>query len=532
MTIREKIRHLSVKKQESILSASLILSITFALSALLGFLRSRILYSQFFSCCTAQLDAYNAAFRLPDLIFKLLVSGALSASFIPVFSNYLHKDRESAFKIASTVINALLVMFLFLSVTIFIFALPFSKIIAPGFTPDQLQLMANLTRILLFAQIFFLLSNFLTGIIQVHQLFFIPALSPIVYNIFIILSIYTLTPSLGIYGVAIGAVTGALFHLLIQYPLAVRLGFRPSTYVDIKHQGVREIVRLMLPRSLSLGLAEIENTITLFFASTLPAGSLSLLNLALQLMYLPSRIFGTTIGQASLPILSKNIARNEIKEFRTTVNRTILQSLFLAIPITALILVERLPIVRIVFGAKHFPWSATLITAQTLAYLTPAIICQAIIQILNRSFYAMHDTKTPLKISFVSLVVNVASSFYFIKFTNLEIIGLAISASLGNLTQCLGLFYYYYKRVDGHDWTAFFTKVAKITVASIVMSSFAWLLIRLFDNTVFDTTRTLPLMILFASTSLFGLLVYLLVAKLLHVEELSDFARLLRIKLL
>jgi putative peptidoglycan lipid II flippase len=377
-----------------------------------------------------------------------------------------------------------------------------------------------------------LVSNFFTGIIQVHQLFFIPALSPIVYNVFIILSIYTLTPVLGIYGVAVGAVTGALFHLLVQFPLATRLGFKPSTYVDIKHPGVREIVRLMIPRSLSLGLAEIESTITLFFASTLAAGSLSLLNLALQLMYLPSRIFGTTIGQASLPILSKNIAKNQITEFRETVNKTILQSLFLAIPITILILVERLPIVRIAFGAKHFPWSATLITAETLAYLTPAIVCQAIIQILNRSFYAMHDTRTPLKVSFFSLLTNISTSYYFIKFTQLGIVGLAISATLGNLVQCLGLFYLYYRRVDGHSWKVFYLKIAKITIASIFMSSITWTLFRLFDNTLLDTSRTIPLLILFSITSIIGLLVYLFVSKLLKIEELEDFSRLLKIKLL
>ena len=179
------LRRLSIKRQGSILSASLTLAVTFGLSAVLGFLRSRFLYARFFTCCTQQLDVYNAAFRIPDLIFKLLVTGALSASFIPVFSSYLHKNEAEAHRIASTVINSLLLFFLAISIFVLIFTHPLSNLIAAGFSPEQLHLMVQLTRILLIAQIFFLLSNFLTAILQVNQIFFIPALSPIVYNIFI-----------------------------------------------------------------------------------------------------------------------------------------------------------------------------------------------------------------------------------------------------------------------------------------------------------------------------------------------------------
>ena len=529
MTLSERIKHAVSKKQESVLSASLILSITFALSAVLGFLRSRFLYSMFFAEFPQQLDAYNAAFRLPDLIFKLLVSGALSASFIPVFSHYLHHDKKIAFRISSTVINALIILFIVLALIIFIFAYPFSKLITPGFTESQLILMASLTRILIIAQIFFLISNFLTGMIQVYQMFLIPALSPIVYNIFIILGILFLAPTFGIYGVTFGVVIGAFFHMLIQIPLARKLGFRYSTTINLKLSGVKEIIRLLIPRSLSLGLAEIESTVTLFFASTLAVGTVSLFNLALQLMYLPSRIFGSTIGQASLPILSKNIAKNEIAEFRATVNKTILQSLFLALPITTLILVLRLPLVRIAFGAKQFPWSATLITAKTLAFLTPAIVSQAISQILSRSFYAMHNTKTPLHVAFVSLIANVGATYYFVNYTDLGIIGLAISVSLGNLVQFLGLFYAYSKRVKDFEWKYISLKFFKIGLASLFMGFAIWFTVKFMDLFVFDTTKTLFLLTLTTISSVIGLIVYLISCKILKIDEYQDFLRLLKI---
>jgi putative peptidoglycan lipid II flippase len=306
------------------------------------------------------------------------------------------------------------------------------------------------------------------------------------------------------------------------------LGVRYAFSIKPKLTGVREVVRLMIPRSLSLGLGEIENTVTLFFASTLAAGSISLLNLALQLMYLPSRIFGTTIGQASLPMLSKNIARNEMDIFRNTVRKTISQSLFIAVPITVLVLVHRLAIIRIAFGAREFPWSATLLTAKTLAYLTPAIVSQAVIQILVRAFYAIHDTKTPFKISFFSLLVNVTSSYVMVNYTNMGILGLAISASLGNLTQCIGLFYSFIRIVDGAGWEKTFLQYFKIILASVILGFTSWGTMRFFDMFVLDTSRTINLMILSSISVVVSLVFYYYSAKLLKITEIDDYRHYLR----
>jgi len=525
MNLAEKIQSFTQKKQHTILSASIVLGVTFGLSAILGFLRSRFLYAVFFKCCVAQLDVYNAAFRIPDLIFKLLVTGALSASFIPVFSSALQKDEKKAYQVASSVINILIVVFFIVAIIAFIFAKPLNSLIAAGFTPDQIDLMVGLTRVLLLAQIFFLISNFLTAILQVNQIFIIPAISPIIYNFFIIISIFTLAPIFGIYGVVYGAVIGAFFHMAIQIPVAKRLGFKYSLSIKPKLSGVKEVFRLMIPRSLSLGLGEIENTVTLFFASGLSVGSISLLNLALQLMYLPSRIFGTTIGQASLPILSKNIARNELDDFRNTVDKILLQSLFIALPITVLILVQRLAIVRLLFGSQNFPWAATLTTARILAFLTPAIICQAIVQILIRSFYALHNTRIPFKVSFVSLFFNVITSFLLVNFTNLEVIGLAISSTVGNIIQMLGLFYFFIKIVDGFNWIKTLKKVNKILLASLIMGLSSWLSLKFLDLFILDTTRVIPLAIVFGISSFFGTLVYFFTANFLHIDEVKDYQK-------
>jgi len=524
MNLSQRISLLSQKKQHTILSASLVLAITFAISAVLGFLRSRFLYAAFFKCCVDQLDVYNAAFRIPDLIFKLLVTGALSASFIPVFSSVLQKDEKHAYRFASSIINLLILIFTVAAIIAFIFTKPLNSLIAAGFSQSQIDLMVSLTRILLLAQIFFLVSNFLTAILQVNQIFILPAISPIIYNLFIILSIFTLAPIFGIHGVVYGAVIGAFFHMAIQIPAVFRQGFHYTFSTRIFPE-VKEVFKLMVPRSLSLGLGEIENTVTLFFASSLSAGSISLLNLALQLMYLPSRIFGTTVGQASLPMLSKNIARNELDNFRQTVNKILLQSLFIALPVTVIILVQRLSIVRLLFGSQEFPWSATLTTARILAFLTPAILCQAIIQILIRAFYALHNTKIPFKVSFISLFINVLTSFVLVTYTSLGVIGLAISSTVGNITQLVGLFVYFIKVVDGFEWVKTLKKINRMLFASLIMGFSTWVSIKFLDLFILDTTRVIPLVIVFSISSIFGVISYLFMAHQLKVDEIKDYYR-------
>ena len=525
MNLKIRINQILNGKQKSIFSATIVLAVTFALSALMGFLRSRFLYSRFYACCTADLDAYNAAFRLPDLIFKLLVSGALSASFIPVFSSYLHRSKTKANQIASTVINLLFLLFILVCIFVYFFARPLSGLVAKGFSPDQLDLMANLSRILLLAQIFFLISNFFTAILQVKQHFVVPALAPLFYNFFIILAIFTLGPRFGIYGVVYGVVVGAFFHLIIQIPLIRRSSFHYSLIFYHRLAGVREIVRLMIPRALAIGLSDIQNAVVnLYFASTFSSGSISLFDLANQIINLPSRIFATTVGQASLPVMSRAVAQKRLDSFRQIVSRALIQSLYIAIPVTALILVQRLTIIRLAFGARQFPWSASLTTAKILAFLLPSIICQTITQILIRSFYAMHNTKTPLYISLVSLIINFTANIYLNHYTSLGVLGLALAVSLRELVQSLGLLFMFIKIVNGFNWSSFFVKIAKISLTSVVSGFFAWLSIKLLDLFILNTSRTLPLLLLFCLSSFFFALIYLFFSRLFAINKYFDFS--------
>ncbi|HUV42506.1 MAG TPA: lipid II flippase MurJ, partial [Patescibacteria group bacterium] len=284
-----------LRRQSNILSAAFVIMVTVFASRILGLVRDRLLAGAFFGGNEWLLDTYFAAFRIPDMIFQLLVLGALSAAFIPVFSEYLTKNEKEAYQISSSVINIVLLFFIIIAALTFIYADQLCRLIAPTFSPERINLMVDLTRIMLLAQLFFCFSNFLTGVIQSHQRFLVPALSPVVYNLGIIFGIVFLVPIWGIYGPTIGVVIGAVLHLLVQLPLAIRLGFVYQFRAwHFTHPGVKEIARLMLPRTLALGINQIEATVAVFIATSLAVGSLSIFYFAQHLMNVPVGLFGST----------------------------------------------------------------------------------------------------------------------------------------------------------------------------------------------------------------------------------------------
>ncbi len=517
------------RRQSSIFSAAAILAVAFGISALLGIFRDRLLYAKFYACCADQLDAYNAAFRLPDIIFRLLVTGALSAAFIPVFSEQISKSKEKAYRMVSSVINILFLAFLSLSIIVIVFAYPLSRLIASGFSGDQILLMSLITRIMVSAQIFFLLSSFLTGILQTYQRFLIPALAPVVYNLGIILGIQLLAPRWGIFGPAIGVVIGSALHFLIQLPLVLSLGFRYSFSFSFRLLGVRKILRLMPPRTLALGLSEIEATLSLFLASSLPTGSLSLFYLGQRLTQFFSRIFGVTIGQACLPVLSKEASKHRLDRFRKTLLGSLLQALYLAFPAASIFLILRVPIVRLAYGSKDFPWQATIATGRIVACFAPLVIFNVINDILIRGFHALQDTKTPLLASFISLISVLAAALFAIFKLGLGIHGLAVAITLAGLIRALVLAVLLIKKAEIRDLaTDFFSPILKMFFSSIVLVLTSWILLRTLDRYVFDTTRIAGLIGLAGISFVVGVFVYFVFTLALSLKEAQVILKLMR----
>ena len=515
------------RRQTNILSAAFVIMITYGASMILGIFRERLLVSYFFACCRSSLDAYYAAFRLPDLVFQIVAVGALSAAFIPVFSDLLVKNESQAYRLASSVINFLLLFFLLLSCLIFAFARPLSATIT-GFSPDQVILMANMTKVMLAAQGLFLISNFFSAIIQSNQRFLIPALSPVFYNLGIIAAIILFTPFLGIWAPVLGVVLGAFLHLALQIPLAFRLGFSYRPILDKKMPQAAEVFRLMLPRTLALAVYQIEATVTVFLATSLAAGSLTIFYLAQRLMDLPVRLFGTPIGQAALPALSSQKSKEDMKGFRETLISSLNQILYLALPAMALILILRVPLVRLAYGTKTFPWQATLLTARTVGIFSLAIVSQAVIQLLVRGFYALHDTKTPFLIGSLSVLLSVFLAIYLTFGRAWGILGLAAATSVSGLFQALSLTLILFKRLPEVPSFALIKNWLKMGGATLLTAIFLWLPMRFLDRFVLDTTKTVNLLILTLLASLIGFSVYLALSLVLGVTEVFSFARLIR----
>ncbi len=518
-------RDLLEKESSSILSAATIIMGATLASAILGLLRTRLLIQYFYSD-PGLVDVFWAAFRLPDMIFQITVVGALSSAFIPVFSRYL-SDKEEGNRIASSMINTVMLIMMMLSAVIIIFANPLSRLIAGGFDESQLILMANLTRIMATAQLFFGFSSFLTGVIQSHKRFLVPALSPVLYNLGIILGILTLGNSLGIYGAALGVVMGAFLHLLAQLPLAKKLGFRYHFSWNRKHSAVREMGSLMLPRVLTLSLVQIEATVIVMFSSWLSAGTITIISIAQQLANLPVRLIGIPIGQASLPFFTKITSKNDLHALAAMVNKTILEMLYLALPASVIVLILRIPLVRLAYGADSFPWAETVLTGKLVAILAVSIAARSLTHVLVRVFYSLHNTTTPFLINLMATVTNIGLSYYFLFVVKSGVIGMAIAITSASIIETIILTWILYS-LAGFATKNLLGPVFKMIMVTLVTSFALWIPLRILDNLIFDTTRTLPLIMLTLTVGLIGLVVYIGLSYLVRLRELGIFVRLIQ----
>lgn len=536
------------RRQTTILSAAAVITVMIAASRILGLVRNRVL-AHFFVVET--LSLYFAAFRLPEVTFEVLVFGTLSSAFIPTFTAYLsRKEKDQAWYVASACLNLAVLIFIFLSVLIFIFAPFIYQVIAAGFTPDELVQIVSLARILLLAQGFFVLSYFLTGVLESLQRFLVPAIAPLFYNLGIILGTIFLSSRWGIYAPTIGATVGAFCHFAIQLPVAIHLGFKPQKTLDISHPGVRKIGRLAAPRIVELSFLQLGKSAELFLASLISTAAYTYFTFANSLQLLPIGLFGTSIAKASLPALSYQAAKKNLKHFKKTFLSSFNEILFLVVPCSVFLAVLRIPAVRLVFGAARFTWTSTVETGYTLSAFSLGIFAQALIYLLARAFYALHDTATPVKVSIGSILFNILLSFIFVLGFRWPIWCLALSFSLTSIIQALILIYLLNKKVSGFTKNQLIAPFLKITFSSFTAGGVMFFLLKIldrsvwdkklsflgrfgfvlpttFDRFVLDTRYTINLIYLTFLVILIGGIVYLFLAWILRVEEIAVFSKLL-----
>jgi putative peptidoglycan lipid II flippase len=419
----------SFKPSSSISSAALIISVAGVLSRVLGLLRDRILASHFGA--GDALDAYYAAFRVPDLLYNLLILGALSAAFIPVFTGLIARNEEKeAWKLADNLLNAALLALVVISGIFVIFTPGLMKIITPGFSGEKMDQVVILTRIMFLSPIFLGISGIFGGILNSFKRFLIYSLAPVMYNLGIIIGAVFFVPHLGIAGLALGVVLGAMLHMVIQYP-AVRLtGFHYRFALDFKNRNLRRVFKLMIPRTMGLAVTQVNLLIVTIIASTLATGSLSIFNFANNLQSFPLGIFAIPFALAVFPTLSHFAAKEDWKDFVASFSQTFRQILFFVIPATVLIIVLRAQIVRVVLGTGKFDWEDTILTFQSLGIFAISLFAQSLTPLLARSFYALHNTKVPFYTGLASEAVNLVSAIILSRFFG--ILGLVWAFSLSS----------------------------------------------------------------------------------------------------
>ncbi len=430
--------------------------LAFVLSNLVGLVR-QILVSRAFGT-GPDIDAFNAASTYPDLIFNLVAGGALASAFVPTFTSLLaRQQRQRAWHLASSIINLVLLLLTLLSVLSALLAPAIVRhILAPEFPPAQQALTAHLLRILLIAPTIFGLSGLLMGILNAHQVFWLPALAPTMYWLGMIFGVLVLAPSLGIDGLAWGAVLGAGMHLGVQIPGLLRLPERrylPTLGLRTAH--VRQVGRLMAPRLLGVAIVQLNFVVNTLIASGQPEGSLTAIKLAWAVMTMPQVVIAQAIAIAALPTFSAQIARGQPGEMRASLAATLRGVLLLSLPAAAGLILLRTPVIRVLFERGEFDARSTTLVAWALLWYTLGLVSHSVVEILARAFYALHDTKTPVFVGAAAMSLNVAFSFGFAALFRragwLPHGGLALANTLATTLEMGGLLYLMRRRLHGLD---------------------------------------------------------------------------------
>ncbi|MFH1564518.1 MAG: murein biosynthesis integral membrane protein MurJ [bacterium] len=521
-------------KSKTIVSAAVVIGAASLASRFLGLFRDRILAGTFNA--GTELDIYFAAFRLPDLVYNLLVLGALSAGFIPVFVGYINnhtctKDNKEAWRLANNILNILAIALVCLCLILIIFAPLLVKIVAPGFTGEQSIITTKMIQIMMASPILLGLSSVFGGILQSFKRFFIYSLAPIFYNIGIIIGALYFVKFWGIYGLAWGVVFGASLHFINQMAASFFLGYRYKKIIDLKDRGTRKILKMMPPRTLTLAVTQINLLVITAIASTLKDGSISIFNFANNLQGFPIGIFGVSFAIAVFPTLSELAAQNNKEEFIKNFSITFRQILFFVIPISFFLIVLRAQTVRIVYGTGKFDWNSTILTMNTLAFFCLSLFSQSLSPILVRGFYAYHDSRTPLYVAIIGVCVNIILSLFFTSYFNLGVIGLALAFSVASWCN-MGLLFLTLrmkmKRLDGRkiSWTA-----AKIVFAAAT-ATFVAQIYKFIIGPITGTETLIRLLLQASIVGAIGFWVYGALCWILRVEEIFVFFASLKRKFL
>ncbi|MBC9785029.1 murein biosynthesis integral membrane protein MurJ [Heliobacterium chlorum] len=491
------------------------------ISRILGFVREAVIGAKFGQ--NGVTDSYIAAFALPDFLYFLLVGGALSTAFIPVFSSYVATDKErDGWVVASTFING---MILLLGIGVIlgeIFTPQLIPLVAYDFKGETLERTIFLTRIMFPSVLFTGLAGLAMGVLNSYQHFLMPSIGAILYNAVIILCGYFLSDRFGIAAFSIGVVLGALTNFLVQVPMLMKIGLRYQMTMDLNHPGVRRIAKLMIPALIGLSIGQIQDIVNQNLASALEPGSITALRFANRLMQLPLGVFAIAISVAIFPTLTSTAARREWTEFRNNLSLGLRTVIYITLPAAVGMTVLRVPIVQVLFERDNFTHEATVATASVLLFFLLGLFAQGANQMLPRVFYALQKPQIPVRVSAIVLVINTALSLILIPYMGAEGLALAFSFSA---FLAYGLFLVLARRaLRSIDGKHLLLSLMKTTAASVIMGAVIWVILR-FAPLVVDLSSKVGQVSLLTVTVLVGAVVYGASTMAMRMEEAQMVSR-------
>ena len=489
--------------RSGVIGAVLLIGLSFLGSRLLGVARTAVIADQYGT--SVELDAFWVAMRLPDLVFQLLAGATLASAFIPVYARALqHRGERSAWRLASIVLNWVLIGTIALSVAVFFAAEWIVPALAPGLGEDSgiqdaiIDDAVFLTRVLLLSPILFAVSGMLTGILHARRHFLLPAISPMLYNLAIILGALLLPGELGVEALVIGVVAGSGLHLMIQLPALstalARSGGGLGLHFDLGDVEAREVLRLMGPRMLGLAAAQINLIVLTFFGSLVGDSSISALNFAWLLLMFPVGLFGMSMATAVFPSLAERSATGGPSAVNALVSQTLRFTLFLAIPASVGMLLLRDSIVATLLEHGAFDATATQLVSDALLFYSIGVFAHAAIEIVSRGFYVLGDTRTPVALAISSMLLNVILSAVLVG--PMELKGLALALSVSAIAEFVLLTLLLNGRLNRQllSRTVWWSTI-KTMVAAVIMGQLVWLLIEVLVGLDFARDSWIVLML-------------------------------------
>ena len=487
----------------------------FLLSRALGLAREVVIGATFGT--SRELDAYLAAFRVPDLLFQIAAGGALASAFLPVFSQRLTEGRpQAAWRLASAVANIVLLATLAASGLAAASAPTLIReLIAPGFEPVAQALAADLMRLMLVSTAIFAVSGLAMAALNAHGHFLVPALAPATYNLAIIGGAVLLAPAWGVHGLAVGVVVGAAAHLLIQLPLLVRRGLTYAPILGLGDPEVRTVGRLMAPRALGLAGVQINFMVNTILASGLAPGSLAALNYAWLLMLLPQGIVAQGVATAAFPAFSRLAARADRRGLRRALSLSLRMVWFLTVPAAAGLLILGRPLVMLLLERGEFGAASTQVVAYALQFFALGLVAHATVEILARAFYALQDTRTPVAVGIAGVALNIGLSVGLVGALGHG--GLALANTMATWVEMVALVILLRRKLGGLRGGELGASGAKVVVATAAMAAS----LALFRS----ISGPEPVAAIAGGGILFGAAIYLGIAAILNSSELRAWLR-------